>query len=222
VGGEGGETNYWVPIYRRDSDHSPALVLWFFDSRGGASLSDDTLPNHVDPSVGKWIEKETAIMNAVWGPAEERSALAFVHIPPYAIRAVQAKLDNSTDLGWNEDDLSGGGAVQDLEDAVFWNALNENVKNLRAVIAGHDHGNEWCSREPEKDVIFCFCKHSGYGGIEKPYWGHGVRNLVFRSADPQEGIETWIRLEDGNTRARVVLDSGYGRTGEDDVEDCSD
>ena len=66
-------------------------------------------------------------------------------------------------------------------DAPFWNALNANVKNLHAVISGHgapptastskliiddiysspDHGNEWCAREPTKDVIFCFDKHSG-------------------------------------------------------------
>ncbi len=24
-----------------------------------------------------------------------------------------------------------------------------------------DHGNEWCRREPTKNVIFCFDKHSG-------------------------------------------------------------
>ena len=64
------------------------------------------------------------------------------------------------------------------EDRPFWDALNANVKNLHAVISGHgglccifvqchlfnylvDHGNEWCAREPTKDVIFCFDKHSG-------------------------------------------------------------
>ena len=25
-----------------------------------------------------------------------------------------------------------------------------------------DHGDEWCAREPTKDVIFCFAKHSGF------------------------------------------------------------
>ena len=25
-----------------------------------------------------------------------------------------------------------------------------------------DHGNEWCTREPTNDVIFCFDKHSGW------------------------------------------------------------
>lgn len=80
------------------------------------------------------------------------------------------------------DDVLGDGSVQDSgntgEDQPFWDALNANVKNLHAVISGHgglygifaqchlcnyvlDHGNEWCAREPTKDVIFCFDKHSG-------------------------------------------------------------
>jgi hypothetical protein len=72
------------------------------------------------------------------------------------------------------------------KDQLFWDALNANVKNLHAVFSGHgesaiglrfslslgpltmvfiDHGNEWCAREPSKDVIFCFGKHSGYGAF---------------------------------------------------------
>lgn len=147
------------------------------------------------------------------------------------------------------------------KDQLFWDALNANIKNLHAVISGHgesesailhvyclslgllitsiiiDHGNEWCAREPSKDVIFCFNKHSGYeifiqisrkhvsltnqllvlwhgilryGGYSKPGWGHGVRNIVF-SADPSVGPETWIRFENGDTRARVTLDERYDR-----------
>jgi hypothetical protein len=80
--------------------------------------------------------------------------------------------------------------------------------------------------------VFCFDKHSGYvkslpvspeglsltsysrfryGGYDRPGWGHGVRNIVFSSPDPVRGPETWIRLEDGQTRAKVTLDSTYGR-----------
>ncbi|KAG2107599.1 hypothetical protein BD769DRAFT_1392961, partial [Suillus cothurnatus] len=40
------------------------------------------------------------------------------------------------------------------KDQPFWDALNANIKNLHAVISGHDHGDEWCAREPTKDVIF--------------------------------------------------------------------
>lgn len=73
-----------------------------------------------------------------------------------------------------------------------------------------DHGNEWCAREPTKKVIFCFDKHSGYGGYSSATWGHGVRNFLFNGTDPKVGLQTWIRLEEGETRAWVVLDEKYG------------
>ena len=82
-------------------------------------------------------------------------------------------------------DVLGSGSTQDSQDQSkddpFWDALNAEVKNLHGVISGHgnfarptriltfkltagyttDHGNEWCKREPSKNVIFCFDKHSG-------------------------------------------------------------
>lgn len=72
-----------------------------------------------------------------------------------------------------------------------------------------DHGNEWCAREPTADVIFCFDKHSGYGGYGDHSWDFGVRNFVFNSPNPEAPLETWIRLESGIIRARVVLDSNF-------------
>ena len=92
---------------------------------------------------------------------------------------------------------------------------------LLLIIDPLDHGNEWCKREPTQNVIFCFDKHSGYGGYSDAGWGHGVRNLVFPSSavsgldSPQSQLntsvplETWIRLEYGETRARVWLDASY-------------
>jgi hypothetical protein len=50
-----------------------------------------------------------------------------------------------------------------------------------------------------------------YGGYSSPGWGHGVRNIVFPSADPASGLETWILLEGGQTRAKVTLDGNYDR-----------
>jgi hypothetical protein len=87
----------------------------------------------------------------------------------------------------------------------------DNVFNLSDLFFFIDHGNEWCARERKKDVIFCFDKHSGYGDYGSPGWGHGVRNLVFGTPDPEAGIDTWIRFEDGIRRARVVLDGSYDR-----------
>lgn len=41
------------------------------------------VPDYVDLTVASWIQAETAVMDAAWGPGETRSALAFMHIPPY-------------------------------------------------------------------------------------------------------------------------------------------
>lgn len=217
VGGEEGPGNYWVPVYTTASDATPSLILWFFDSRGGFVEGSGTtpVPDWVDVSVAEWIEKESAEMVDAWGPAEERSAIAFVHIPPHTIQALQPGLNSTRDPGLNAD-LLGSGSTQATTDASnagkddpFWTTLTANVKNLHVVISGHDHGNEWCVREPTQDVIFCFDKHSGYGGYSGDGWGHGVRNVIVQSPEPNSTLDTWIRLEDGETRARVLLDKNY-------------
>ncbi|KAJ3815094.1 Metallo-dependent phosphatase [Lentinula aff. lateritia] len=234
VGGVEGPGNYWVPVYEKASgidqslnsttynsiehlDPSPVLVLWFFDSRGGFSYGDNStaIPDWVDESVAAWIEGESATMNDAWGPAENRGALAFVHIPPHLIQNLQARLNSTKEPGLNADIL-GSGSTQSTtdeddvgQDNAFWNSLNANVKNLHAVISGHDHGDEWCIREPTKNVIFCFDKHAGYGGYGDTSWGYGVRNLVFSSTEPKGGVQTWIRLEEGEVRANVTLDEDY-------------
>jgi len=219
VGGEGGPGNYWVPVYETSTALTPVLILWFFDSRGGFSpgLNSTPVPDWVDATVGEWIESESSRMEVAWGPAETRGALAFVHIPPHIIQDVQTHLNSTRNPGLNADTLGEGSSQATVDpssagnDAPFWNALTGNVKNLHAIFSGHDHGNEWCAREPTADVIFCFAKHSGYGGYDNPSWGNGVRNIVFSSPNPGQAVETWIRLEDGQTRARVVLNGNYLR-----------
>ncbi|KAL5498723.1 hypothetical protein ACEPAH_2078 [Sanghuangporus vaninii] len=217
VGGEEGPGNYWVPVYTKDTDPAPSLILWFFDSRGGFSEGSGTtpVPDWVDSSVADWIKSETEVMNSAWGPAEERSAIAFVHIPPHTVQALQSGLDSIRNPGLNADVLGSGStqattnSAENGKDDPFWSTLNVNVKNLHVVISGHDHGNEWCVREPTQNVIFCFDKHSGYGGYSGVGWGHGVRNIIVQSPDPSSALDTWIRLEDGETRARVLLDQNY-------------
>ncbi|KAJ7764207.1 hypothetical protein B0H16DRAFT_1454750 [Mycena metata] len=214
------------------ADSAPALILWFFDSRGGVSADGTPLPDWVDASVAGWISRETALMDAAWGHTP-RSALAFVHIaPPRSERYVDKAIirDHLVILG--ADDPLGDGSVQDslgiatedtsssnkpiniaagARDAPFWEAVG-GIPNLHAIISGHAHGNEWCAREPGLGVRFCFNKHSGYGGYDKAGWGHGVRNVMFSlspTGNLREGTvlnaETWIQLESGEQRSRVNL-----------------
>ncbi|KAI0764830.1 Metallo-dependent phosphatase [Fomes fomentarius] len=214
-----GPGTYWVPVYTHVWDFRPSLILWFFDSRGGFSegANSTRLPDWVDAAVATWIERTVVLMDDAWGPADKvgRGSLAFVHIPPHIVQDLQQDLNSTQDPGLNADELGSGSTQattlpQDVsKDDPFWDALNKHVLNLHGVISGHDHGNEWCRREPTKNVIFCFDKHSGYGGYSSQGWGQGVRNIVFRSPNPKVGPETWIRMEDGETHARIVLDSSY-------------
>lgn len=45
-----------------------------------------------------------------------------------------------------------------------------------------------------------------YGGYGDPAWGYGVRLFRF---GPRGGVDTWIRLEEGEVRARVRLDTAF-------------
>ncbi|KAF5354531.1 hypothetical protein D9758_011240 [Tetrapyrgos nigripes] len=224
IGGDDqhGPGTYWVPVYPTQDAQTPCLILWFFDSRGGFANTSEPNPSNpqgvddwVHESVAGWIEDEVSKMDAAWGSGEEsRAALAFVHIPPHFVQELQANLDSSKEPGLNADQL-GEGSSQAANpstlgnDGPFWNALTDKVKNLKALISGHDHGNEWCAREPTKGVIFCFDKHGGYGGYTQDGWGYGVRNLVFKSTKPDTTVDTWIRLEGGEEKARVVLGPDY-------------
>ena len=114
-------------------------------------------------------------------------------------------------------------------DAPFWSALTE-LPNLVSVVSGHDHGCEWCSLAPisgtppsnntdseetetpgEKKLRFCFAKHTGYGGYGDTEWGYGVRLFEFKPEDKRGNtgrnwrVKTWIRLEEGETRAKMDL-----------------
>ncbi|KAI0646140.1 Metallo-dependent phosphatase [Trametes meyenii] len=214
-----GPGTYWVPVYTKETDLTPSLILWFFDSRGGYSEGTNStpVPDWVDAKVADWIKLTVAKMDEAWGPADqvERGSLAFVHIPPHVVESLQQNLNSTQDPGLNADQLGAGSTQASGQESVygndqpFWDAVNAEIKNLHGVISGHDHGNEWCKREPTKNVIFCFDKHSGYGGYSSAGWGHGVRNVVFRSPKPNVGPETWIRMEDGETHARIVLDGSY-------------
>ncbi|KAG8986442.1 hypothetical protein FRB93_005274 [Tulasnella sp. JGI-2019a] len=217
VGGESGPGNYWVPVYAHEDDHAPSLIIWFFDSRSGVE-SPRFIPDWVDESVATWIAAETRLMETTWGPSESRAAIAFVHVPLHIMQSLQPKRDPIREPGLDGDVLGEGSTQSSLEpgkygsdrDKPFWNALTKHVKNLHAVVSGHDHGNEWCKREPMTKQILCFNKHTGYGGYSKPGWGHGVRTFQFALHNLTSSVDTWITMENGTRIDAVTLDKTYG------------
>lgn len=216
VGGPGGPATYWVPIYTSHSARAPRLLLWFFDSQGGLKTDNTPMPDWVDATVAPWLENEVKTMNSAWGSAP-RHHLIFMHIAPFEIKKLQASINNQSNPGLNADTL-GDGSVQSSSpplsacqndcDEPFWDALTSQLgsENIVAIVSGHDHGNEWCAVEPTKNVVFCFDKHSGFGGYDSPGWNHGVRNFVFTAAGNKPlQVKSWIRYEEGEVKAHVEL-----------------
>jgi hypothetical protein len=210
-----GITNYYLLVHNSTSKRNlgPVAVLWFFDSRGGASYqhepaNEDDIPNWVHRDTARWFRTSQEALRAEYGLLP---SLVFVHIPPRVFLDAQDKaLDPSHFPGVN-DDIPVAIEGEGTEDSDFVQALL-STEGLHSIYVGHDHGNAWCSTWPQKtDAPFlCFSKHSAYGGYGT--WNRGVRvvQLSFASGNTAFGVDTWVRMENGDVISRVSLNETYG------------
>ncbi|KAF4857284.1 putative inactive purple acid phosphatase 16 [Colletotrichum siamense] len=240
VSGDVGVSNYYLPVYASDCTKdscAPELLLWFFDSRGGFKyLQKDSSgnqvgnPNWVDESVVSWFKSTSS--DLVDKHKKNITSLAFVHIPPDASRAVQAKgIDPAKEPGINQDNpLSrqsegwcSDGTNKDTcsyggQEKAFMQAVTA-TPGMLAVFSGHDHGNSWCYKwsgavnglsVEGTGVNLCFGQRSGYGGYGN--WIRGSRQLSLTRDNLSKGIvDTSIRLESGDVVGSVTLNSTYGQ-----------
>ena len=211
-----GITNYYLLVY--GAEDVPAVILWFFDSRGGSSYQHspadvDDIPNWVSPETTCWFTKTHGQLRRKYGKAIP--SVAFVHIPPHVfLQAQELGLDSKRFPGLNEDvpvAIQGGGT----DDAAFVAAIKA-TEGLHSIHVGHDHGDSWCSTWPDKGVglaapFLCFAKHTGYGGYG--HWSRGARVLRLSFDDNGDGemaVQSWVRMEDGSIITRVSLNDTYG------------
>jgi hypothetical protein len=226
-----GTSNYVLPIYGESSHDSgnttPVALLWFFDSKGGKEYqkfdgNGQKVPmdGFVHPSVVKWFkETNVALQSQAHGIIP---SLVFVHIPVFAAAAFQRQgVDKFKEPGINDDNPLASQAIKNNvytgEDVPFMQALAD-TKGLKAVFSGHDHGDDWCFRWdstlPGMDVAgtglsVCFGRHTGYGGYGT--WTRGSRQILLRKETLAEEVESWVRLEDGESSGWVTLNGTYGK-----------
>lgn len=237
-GRNAGVSNYYLPVYLDSTSSEPALLLWFFDSRGGSYFQETDgsghligQPNWVDQSVVDWFQATNEELRGQYGKVTP--SLAFVHIPTNASRAFQTEIGPRPhhEPGINDDyplaqqsqawcsDGSNGDACQyGSQDVPFMRAI-ASTPGLIALFSGHDHGDTWCYKWdlvlPGMDfsgngVSLCFGQHTGYGGYG--HWIRGARQiLVTEDMLLHHELDTWIRLEDGSVVGSVTLNSTYGR-----------
>lgn len=204
-----GTTNYYLPVYHDSSctKHTctPALLLWFFDSRGGHLFrQEDPIsgewidqPDWVDPSVAAWFEQTNSRL-VKKANGKVIPSMAFVHIPINASVTIQSNgIDPHRQPGinadkplaqqgqsWCPDGTVDGSCPYAGQDVPFMQAI-ARTPGLMALFSGHDHGNTWCKRwdgsidgsaAGGKGVNLCFGQHTGYGGYGD--WIRGARQVV--------------------------------------------
>ncbi|QMW40335.1 hypothetical protein G4B11_003615 [Aspergillus flavus] len=230
-----GVSNYYLPVYPSDSSKdTPALIMWFFDSRGGnyyqqlKNGSEVPQPCWVDESVVEWFTQTNTELREKYGRVIP--SIAFYHIPVNAMLAFQKQGVNANyEPGINDDDpldqqgeASGQGGVSGTvfsytgQDIPFMEAML-NTEGLLATFSGHDHGDDWCFKWDSKlpgmnltgnGLNLCFGRHSGYGGYGS--WTRGSRQILLDETILETQILTWVRLEDGSVSGKVNLNSTYG------------
>lgn len=169
TGGSAGVSNYYLPVYAPDCSGpqcAPELLLWFFDSRGGAYYRERNAggtpraqPDWVDTSVVDWFQATSSSLSQSFG--RTIPSLAFVHIPTFASQALQTEhgrdsihpnyqpgINDDYPLapqakGWCSDGRNDGACAYGGQDVPFMKAI-ASTPGLIALFSGHDHGDSWC------------------------------------------------------------------------------
>jgi hypothetical protein len=240
INGRAGTSNYVLPVYSRECNDTascdPALLLWFFDSRGGYKYQKVTSLGNTEPLqdwvheiVAKWFrETSTELERRAGHPIP---SIAFVHIPPTVTIHAQKRVDPHHNPGINLDHVSQQsqwwcgkskrrpgrlGCQRGMFDAPFMAALAA-ARGLMGLFYGHDHGNSWCYRWDSEMVgtnivsgaiNLCYGQHTGYGGYGDAI--RGGRMIVLDEAKLQKfEMDTYIVLEDGRTVGTVSLNATF-------------
>ncbi|KAJ5646955.1 hypothetical protein N7490_003327 [Penicillium lividum] len=239
-GKDSGVSNYYLPVFGADNNDyigAPAMLLWFFDSRGGyyfqqldESGNQIAQPNWVDTSVVTWFKDTNAELRKKYH--RTIPSLVFVHIPTNASLAAQTEVGISDTHepginddytlaqqgeGWCANDTTSDSCVYGGQDVPFMEAL-VSTPGVVGVFSGHDHGDTWCYKWDKllpgmsvkgNGINLCFGQHSGYGGYGS--WIRGSRQVLVTEAMLSRGVaDTWIRLESGDVVGSVSLNATYG------------
>ena len=192
-------------------------------------------PNWVDVSVVEWFQQTNA--DLVNQYQKVIPSLAFTHIPTEASRVLQSK-GNKNNTGWHpnyQPGINDDGIAQQAQgwcpdgtqdgtcsyggqDIPFMHALT-TTPGVMALFSGHDHGDTWCFKWDSllpgmtvagNGINMCFGQHSGYGGYGN--WIRGARQVLVSEAvlqDKRYEVDSWIRLESGDSVGAVTLNATY-------------
>ncbi|EFE43585.1 hypothetical protein TRV_01629 [Trichophyton verrucosum HKI 0517] len=200
-----GVGNYVVEVLGKGSSSASALTLYLLDTHK-YTPDERKYPGYdwLKPSQIKWF-KSTAegLRTAHKKYTHIHMNLAFIHIPLPEYRNTA----NFFTGNWTEPPTA------PTYNSGFKDALIE--ENVLLVSCGHDHVNDYCMLEKDKNgksaLWMCYGGGAGFGG----YGGYNdyIRRIRFFDIDMNEArIMSYKRLEWGNTKERIdeamLVDAG--------------
>lgn len=216
-----GVGNYYVEVFAPKSSKHSAMTIYFMDTH---SYSPDERRfsgyDWVKPNQINWFN-DTASRNRENHKSQHyshfRMDMAFIHIP----LPEYVDVANNLYYGKYVEPSTAPGFNTHLYDALV-------EAGIHAVSCGHDHVNEFCalrcSQAEDKGVDdcppemwLCHAGGSGFGGYGG--WGEYHRRVRIFEMDFHQGrMQTWKRLEYGDTEARVdeqfIVDQGLVTRGD--------
>ena len=130
-----------IPIFAQKGG-PPVLILWLFDSRSScyslpnADVGDTPWQTRawVDPKVANWIESEATAIKQKYDFLPP--ALAFVHLPPSPVKALQESTAHFNAINDDAVDVQGKNSFYNVNEAdlPFWNAVTQ-------ILGGPDGSN---------------------------------------------------------------------------------
>jgi hypothetical protein len=170
-----GVSNFYLPVFNENK-----TVLMFFLDSGGGRIPELLLQTQID-----WVKTISSQYNSP-------DSILFFHIPSKEFSYV----DKFKCIGKEESDPPSrfegdtGSPMNDL-----------GLAGIRAVFAGHDHGNSWCCIPKTgtnllKMPTLCYGRHTGYGGYGRQK--RGARIIQLESNERTFKIKSWLRMEDGS------------------------
>ncbi|KAF2275067.1 Metallo-dependent phosphatase [Westerdykella ornata] len=202
-----GVGNYFVEIlaHGNNNKHS-ALTLYFLDTHS-YSPDEATYKGYdwlKDNQIRWFRDTATALKENHKHYSKTHLDMAFIHIPLPEYKAA----DQPRVGAWKE------GVTAPGFNSHFKDALVE--QGVLTVSCGHDHVNEYCAlarnqNSGEPELWMCYAGGAGFGGYGG-YGGYHRRARVWEVDTNEARIETWKRVEWGDTGGRldplIVVDGG--------------
>lgn len=238
-----GVTNYYLPVYAKpgcaEETCIPAMILWFFDSRGGHKFQQSTTQpdgstawvgqqDWVDESVVSWFQETNSTLQSQLNSSTDNSdhkqkvipSLAFVHIPINASLTLQKQgIDPSKEPGINHDkplaQQGKGWCADGKDDGKRCSYGGQDVPFMRALAS-------------TPGLVALFSGHD-HGNTWCGHWDGTIPgdtavgtarglNLCFGQHTGYGGYGSWIR---GGRQVLVTLE-GLAKKGGEDEENLKD